>query len=78
MFWIHCNGLVAESSQEGVSVVQAENDQCLDQELHCILCEERPDPADVVEGKSAGSGQSSDVGGAGQSAIKDNVQVPHS
>ena len=53
VFWIHCNGLVAESSQEGVSVVQAENDQCLDQELHCILCEERPDAADVVEGKSA-------------------------
>ena len=28
----------------------------LDQELCCIFCEERLDPADVVEGKSAGSG----------------------
>ena len=24
-----------------------------DQELHCVLCAERPDPADVVEGKTA-------------------------
>ena len=31
----------------------------------CVLCEERPDPADVIEGKSAGSGHSSDVGAAG-------------
>ena len=37
------------------------DDQRLDQELGCILCEERLDPADVVEGKSAGSGHSSEV-----------------
>ena len=55
--------------QEGVSVVQAGDDQSLDQELRCLLCEERSDPADVVEDKSAGSGHSSDVGGAGQSRI---------
>ena len=42
-----------ESSQDQVAVVQAGDDQCLHQELPCILCEERPDPADVVEGKSA-------------------------
>ena len=40
--------------------------------------EERPDPADVVEGKSTGSGHSSDVGGAGQSSIEDYAQVPQS
>ena len=34
--------------------------------------------ADVVEGKSAGSGHSSDVGGGGQSVIEDYVQVPQS
>ena len=45
--------------------VQARDDQYLDQELSCILCEERLDPADVVEGKSAGSGESCDVRGAG-------------
>ena len=43
-----------ESSQEGVSVVQAGNDQPLDQELRSIFCEERLDPSDVVEGKSVG------------------------
>ena len=26
-----------------------------------VFCEYKPDPADVVEGKSAGSGHSSDV-----------------
>ena len=50
-----------ESSQEGVTVVQTGDGQCLDQELRHIFCEERPDPVDVVEGKSAGSGHSSDV-----------------
>ena len=45
-----------ESIQEGVAVVQAGDDQRLNQELCCAFCEERPDPADVVEGKSAGSG----------------------
>ena len=65
--WFSCRGW--ESSQEGVAVVQAEDDQCLDQELCCIFCEERPDPADVVDGKSAGSGHSSDVGGQGQSVV---------
>ena len=52
-----------ESGQEGISVVQAGDDQHLDRELHLIFCEERPDPADVVEGKSAGLGHSSDIGG---------------
>lgn len=52
-----------ESSQEGVAVVQAGDDQRLDQELRCVFCEERPDPADIVEGRPAGSGHSSDVGG---------------
>ena len=57
-----CRGL--ESSQEQVAVEQAGDDQCMDQELCCIHCEERPDPADIVNGKSAGSGHSSDVEGA--------------
>ena len=57
--------------------VQEGDDQSLDQELRCVLCVERPDPADVVEDKSAGSGLSSDVGGAGQSVIEDYAQVPH-
>ena len=58
-----------ESSQEGVAVVQAGYYQCLDQELCCIHCEQRPDPADVVDGKSAGSGQSCDVRDAGGSVV---------
>ena len=37
------------------------DDQSLDQELRQIFCEERLDPVDVVEGKSTGSGHSSDV-----------------
>ena len=37
--------------------------RCFQQELRCILCEERPDPEDVLEKKSAGSGHSSDVCG---------------
>ena len=55
---LRCRGW--ESSQEGVAVVQVGDDQHLDQELHCVLCGERPGPADVVEGKSAGSGHSRD------------------
>ena len=44
----------------------------------CVsFCEERPDPVNVVEGKSAGSGHRSDVRGAGQSVVEDYVQVPH-
>ena len=31
-------------------------DQCLDQKLSCFPPEEGPDPADIVEGKSAGWG----------------------
>ena len=46
-----CRG--RESCQEGVAVVQAGDEQCLDEELCCIFCEKRPDPADVVEHKSA-------------------------
>ena len=42
-------------------MVQVGDDQCLDQELHCVFCQERLDPADVVDGKSARSGHSSDV-----------------
>ena len=60
-----------ESSQEGVAVDQAGDDQCLDKELRRVFCEERPDPADVVEGKSAGLCHSSDVGRAGQSAVEE-------
>lgn len=39
---------------------------------------QRPDPADVVKGKSAGSGQCSDIGGTGQSVVENYTQVPHS
>ena len=67
-----------ESSQDRVVLVQAGYDQRLDQELCCILCEERPDPADVVEGKSAGLGHSGDVGGAGEFLADDHVLVPRS
>ena len=49
----------------------------MDKDLRCVFCEQRPDPADVVEGKFAGSGHSSDVGGAGQSVVEDYAQVPH-
>ena len=66
-----------ESSQEGVAVVQVGDDQCLDQELRCVFCKERPDHVDLVEGKSAGSGHSRDVGGAGQSIAEDDGRVPH-
>ena len=49
-----CSSLLA-SSQERVSVVQMGDDQHLDQGLRLVICEEKPDPADVIEGKSAGS-----------------------
>ena len=65
-----------ERERERVAVVQTGDDQLLDQELHSVQCEESPDPADVVEGKSAGSSHSSDVGGAGQSIDQDQAQVP--
>ena len=47
----------------------------LDQNLYCIFCEERPDPADVEEGKSAGLGHSSAVRGKGQSVVEDYARV---
>ena len=53
------------------------NDQSLDQELCYVFCEESLDPADVVDGRSAGLGNSCDVGGEGQSVIEDYAQVPH-
>ena len=65
-----------KSSQEGITV-QAGDDQCMDQESCHIFCEERPDPADVVEGKSAGLGHSSDVWGAEESVVENYAQVPH-
>ena len=37
---------------------------CLDQELSCFPHEEVPDPLDVVESKSAGSGRRGDLRGA--------------
>ena len=46
--------------------------------MRCVVCEECPDPADVVEGKSAGLGHSGDVGGAGESVVEDYAQVPRS
>ena len=49
--------------------VQEGDDQRLDQELRYLLCEERPDPADAAEGKSA-------VMLRGQS-VQDYAQVPH-
>ena len=54
--------LMRHQSQEGVAVVQVGDDQRLDQDLCCIFCEERPDPADLLQGKSAGSGHCSDRG----------------
>ena len=66
-----------ESSQEWVANVQVGDDQCLDQELRCVFCEERPDPANVVEGKSEVSGHGSDVGSSGQSSVEDYAQIPH-
>ena len=41
-----------ESSQERVAVVEAGDDECLDQELCCFPCEEGSDQADVVESKT--------------------------
>ena len=65
-----------ESSQEWV--VHVGDDQRLDQEFSFILCEKRLDPANVLEGKSAGSGHSSDDGGIGYSVIANYPQVPRS
>ena len=50
-----------ESSQEEEAVGQVGDDRSLEQELRCVFCEERPDPEEVVEGKSAVLGHSSGV-----------------
>ena len=65
-----------ESSQERVAVVNVADDERLAKEMHLIFCEERPDPVDIVEGKSAGLGHSSDVGGTGQSVVEDYARGP--
>ena len=67
---LQCSGYAA-------TVLSQRHDQRLEKELCRVLCEERPDPVDAVEGKSAGSGHSSDVWGAGQYLIDDNTQVHH-
>ena len=51
---MHCEG--KESQQERVALVEVGGDQCLDQKLSCFPPEEGPDPADIVEGRSAGWG----------------------
>ena len=61
-----------------VAVVEAVDDECLDQELCCFLREEGSDPADVVESKSAGSGHRGDVGYAAQLVIQYDAEVPRS
>ena len=66
-----------KSSQERFAVVKAGDDECLDQELCCFPHEEGPDPADVVESESAGSGHCSDVGSATQMIVQDHAEVPH-
>ena len=43
-----------------LSVVEAGDGECLDQELCCLPHEEGSDPAAVVEHKSAGSGHDGD------------------
>ena len=68
MFWMRFKGLIAggrESSQERVAVVEASDDERLDQHLCCFTCEEGPDPVDVVESNSTRSGHRGDVGVAG-------------
>ena len=67
-----------QSSQERVAVVEAGDDECLDQELRCFPPEEGSDPADVVESKSAGSGHRCDVGCAAQLVIQYDTEVPRS
>ena len=55
-FWISCRGLTADAgkvSQQGVAVVQAGQDRCLDEELSGVGCEERTDSPDVVQEEPA-------------------------
>jgi len=48
------------SSQKRVVVVEANEEEHLDQDLCCFTCEEGLDPADVVETNSTRSGHRSD------------------
>ena len=66
-----------ESCQKRVAVVEAGDDTCLDQELCCFPQEEGPDPADVVESKSVGSGHCGDVGRAAHLIVQYHAEVPH-
>ena len=58
LFWMSYNGLIAAAGSPAMSdaVVEAEDEERLDQELCCFPSEEGLDPEDVVKGKSAGSG----------------------
>ena len=78
VFWMRCKGEITESSQERVALVEAGDDECLDQELRCFPREEGSDPVDVVKSKSAGSGHRGDVGCAGQLVIQYDAEVPRS
>ena len=51
------------------------DDQHLDKELSCSSCEEGPDPADVVEFKSAGSGHRSDVCSAALLIVQCHIKL---
>jgi len=53
-FWMRCKGLIAEagSSQERVAVVEASDDEGLDQDLCRFMCEKGLNPANVIESKS--------------------------
>jgi len=78
-FWMRCKGLRAgagrgrESSQERFAVVEASDDERLDQDLCLFTCE---DPADVGESNSTILGHRSDVDVAAQLVIQYHAKVP--
>jgi len=74
-FWMHCKGLIeAECIQERVAV-ELGDDQCLDQDLCCFMCEEGVDPADVVESNSTRLGHRGDVGDVAQLVVQHYAKV---
>ena len=82
---LHCSGytaeveLLREEVQPGASSGRemVGGDERLDQELCCFPREEGPDPADIVESKSAGLGHCSPaLQSVGQLIVKDHAVVP--
>jgi len=65
-----------EVAEEGGYMGEFWYDERLDQDLCCFICDEGPDPVDVVESNSTRSGHRGNVGIAAQLVVQYHAKIP--